>query len=165
MLGILIKILSNTVTIPMPQKRRQKGLKVSILHFHWLFLNNIMAAKGLTVRDKAARQYPQTTTFEEEGEPRRIRTEGPLLTSLTPYRWAKPAPTQDDDFDGSSTTERGGDRHGSGRERERKGGETEHSPRMVTLMAVQQLREGEIDMGVGEREKEKVERQSTHLGW
>ena len=27
--------------------------------------------------------------FEEKGEPKRIRTEVPLLTSLTPYRWAK----------------------------------------------------------------------------
>ena len=29
--------------------------------------------------------------FEEKGEPQRIRTEVSLLTSLTPYRWAKPA--------------------------------------------------------------------------
>ena len=29
---------------------------------------------------------PQTTTFEEKGQPKRIRTEVPLLTSLTPYR-------------------------------------------------------------------------------
>ena len=39
---------------------------------------------SLTVRDKVARQCPQTTTFEEKGEPKRIRTEAPLLTSLTP---------------------------------------------------------------------------------
>ena len=32
------------------------------------------------------RQYPQTTTFEEKGEPKQIRTEVLLLTSLTPYR-------------------------------------------------------------------------------
>ena len=38
------------------------------------------------VRDKVTRQCPQTTTFEEKGEPKRIRTEVPLLTSLTPYR-------------------------------------------------------------------------------
>ena len=38
------------------------------------------------VRDKVKRQCPQTTTFEEKGEPKRIRTEVPLLTSLTPYR-------------------------------------------------------------------------------
>ena len=33
----------------------------------------------------------QTTTFEEKGEPKRISTEVPLLTSLMPYRSAKPA--------------------------------------------------------------------------
>jgi len=32
------------------------------------------------------RQCPQTTTFEEKGEPKQIRTEVLLLTSLTPYR-------------------------------------------------------------------------------
>ena len=41
---------------------------------------------SLIVRDKVTRQYPQTTTFEEKGEPKQIRTEVPLLTSLTPYR-------------------------------------------------------------------------------
>ena len=41
---------------------------------------------SLIVRDKVTRQCPQTTTFEEKGEPGRIRTEVPLLTSLTPYR-------------------------------------------------------------------------------
>ena len=46
---------------------------------------------SLIVRDKVARQCPQTTTFEEKGEPKRIRNEVPLLTSLMPYRWAKPA--------------------------------------------------------------------------
>ena len=45
----------------------------------------------LTVRDKVTRQCAQTTTFEEKGEPKRIQTEVPLLTSLTPYRQAKPA--------------------------------------------------------------------------
>ena len=40
----------------------------------------------ITVRDKVARQCPQTTTFEEKGDQKRIRTEVPLLTSLTPYR-------------------------------------------------------------------------------
>ena len=33
--------------------------------------------------DKVTRQCPQTTTFEEKGEPKQIRTEVPLLTSLT----------------------------------------------------------------------------------
>ena len=46
---------------------------------------------SLIVRDKVTRQRPQTTTFEEKGEPKRIRTEVLLLTSLTPYRWAKAA--------------------------------------------------------------------------
>ena len=47
---------------------------------------------SLTVRDKVTRQCLQTTTFlEEKGEPKRIRTDVPLLTSLTPYRLAKPA--------------------------------------------------------------------------
>ena len=41
---------------------------------------------SLTVRDKVTRQCPQTTTFEEKGEPKHIRTEVHLLTSLTPYR-------------------------------------------------------------------------------
>ena len=41
---------------------------------------------SLIMRDKVAGQCPQTTTFEEKGEPKRIRTEFPLLTSLTPYR-------------------------------------------------------------------------------
>jgi len=38
---------------------------------------------SLIVMDKVTRQCPQTTTFEERGEPKRIRTEVPLLTSLT----------------------------------------------------------------------------------
>ena len=41
---------------------------------------------SLTVRDRVTKQCPQATTFEEKGEPKRIRTEVPLLTSLTPYR-------------------------------------------------------------------------------
>ena len=41
---------------------------------------------SLIVRDKVTRQCPQTTIFEEKGEPKQIRTEDPLLTSLTPYR-------------------------------------------------------------------------------
>ena len=46
---------------------------------------------SLIVRDKVARQCPpQTPTFKEKGEPKQIRTEVPLLTSLTAYRWAKP---------------------------------------------------------------------------
>ena len=41
---------------------------------------------SLIVRDKVRRQCPQTTTFEEKGEPKQIRTEVLPLTSLTPYR-------------------------------------------------------------------------------
>ena len=36
---------------------------------------------SLIVRTKVTRQCPQTTTFEEKGEPKRIRIEVPLLTS------------------------------------------------------------------------------------
>ena len=46
---------------------------------------------SLTVRDKVTRQCPQTTTFEEKGKPKRYQTEVLPLTSLTPYRQAKPA--------------------------------------------------------------------------
>ena len=35
---------------------------------------------SLIVRDKVARQCPQTTIYEEKGEPKRIRTEVHLLT-------------------------------------------------------------------------------------
>ena len=38
----------------------------------------------MIVKNKVTRQCPQTTTFEEKGEPNRIPTEVPLLTSLTP---------------------------------------------------------------------------------
>ena len=41
---------------------------------------------SLIVRDKATRQCPHTTTFEEKGEQKQIQTEFLLLTSLTPYR-------------------------------------------------------------------------------
>ena len=45
-----------------------------------------MRAILILVRGKVTRQCPQTTTFEVKGEPKQIRTEVPLLTSLTPYR-------------------------------------------------------------------------------
>ena len=41
---------------------------------------------SLIVRDKVTRQCPETTIFEEKGEPKQIRTDVPLLTSLTLYR-------------------------------------------------------------------------------
>ena len=41
---------------------------------------------SLIVRDKVTRRCPQTTFFEEKGEPKQYETEVPLLPSLTPYR-------------------------------------------------------------------------------
>ena len=41
---------------------------------------------SLIVRDKVTRRCPQTTTFEEKGEPKGYRTEVLPLTSLPPYR-------------------------------------------------------------------------------
>ena len=41
---------------------------------------------SLIVRDRVTRQCTQATTFEWKGEPKRIRTEVPLLTSLKPCR-------------------------------------------------------------------------------
>ena len=41
---------------------------------------------SLIVRGKVTRQCPQTTSFEEKGEPKQIRTEVLLLTGLTLYR-------------------------------------------------------------------------------
>ena len=46
---------------------------------------------SLIARDRVTGQCPQTTAFEEKGEPRRIQTEVLLLTSLTPSCQAKPA--------------------------------------------------------------------------
>ena len=52
----------------------------------------------LIVRDKVTRQCPQITISEEKAEPKRIRTEVPLLTSLTQYRYAKQAHSQWNSF-------------------------------------------------------------------
>ena len=46
---------------------------------------------SLIARDVVTRQCPQATTFQEKGEPKRIRTKIPLLYSLTPYHQAKPS--------------------------------------------------------------------------
>ena len=48
---------------------------------------------SLMVRDNVTRQCPHTTNFEEKGEPKRIRTEVPRLTSLSPDRYAKTTTT------------------------------------------------------------------------
>ena len=47
------------------------------------------------MRDKVTRQCPRTTTFDEKGEPKRVRTEVPLLTSLTPFSLGQPGSPQD----------------------------------------------------------------------
>ena len=43
---------------------------------------------SLTVRDKV---FTKHNLFEEKGEPKQNRAEALLFSSLTPYRWAKPA--------------------------------------------------------------------------
>ena len=45
----------------------------------WAAMDAILIVSLIIVRDKVARQCPETTTFEEKGEPTRIRTEVPLL--------------------------------------------------------------------------------------
>ena len=47
----------------------------------WAVMRAILISVSLIVRDKVTRQCPETTIFEEKGEPKRIRTEVPLLTS------------------------------------------------------------------------------------
>ena len=49
----------------------------------WAAMRAIFFLCFITGRDKVARQYRQFTTFEGKGEPKQIRTEVPLLTSLT----------------------------------------------------------------------------------
>ena len=63
-----------TVTTRMISALRRTAMR-AILMFH-----NCQSG------DKVTRQCPQTTTFEYKGEPKRVRTKVPLLTSLTPYR-------------------------------------------------------------------------------
>ena len=67
---------------------------------------------SLIVMDEVTRQCPQTATFEEKGEPKRIRTEVPLLTSqlgLTARpnrltRDGRPGPDSAYGFGGRKTT-------------------------------------------------------------
>ena len=72
---------------------RQKREIIYILSLHCHHQNDSCIKMGsgeshfnvsLTVGGKVTRQCPQSTTLE--GEPKRIRTEVPLLTSLTSYR-------------------------------------------------------------------------------
>ena len=71
--------------------REVGGGEIIYLSLHCYHQNNTCIKMGsdeshfnvsLIVRDKVTRQCPQTTTFEEKGEPKRIRTEVPLLTSV-----------------------------------------------------------------------------------
>ena len=71
------------------------GREIINLSLHCHYQNDFCVKVGsdeshfnvsLIMRDKVTRQCPQTTTSEEKGEPKRIRTEVLLLTSLTPYR-------------------------------------------------------------------------------
>ena len=78
----------------------EKGEEVTYLSLRCHYQNDSCIKIGsdeshfnvsIIVRDKVTRQCPQTTTFEENGEPKRIRTVVRLLTSITPYRsYAKP---------------------------------------------------------------------------
>ena len=70
-------------------------MKIIYLSLHCHLQNDFFIKVGsdeshfnvsVIVRDKVTRQCPQTATFEEKGEPKQIRTEVSLLTSLTPYR-------------------------------------------------------------------------------
>ena len=67
-------------------------MEIKYLSLHCHHQNDFCIKMGsdenhfVIVRDKVTRQGPQTTTFEEKGEPKRIRTEVPLLTIQTPYR-------------------------------------------------------------------------------
>ena len=64
------------------------------LSLHCHHRDDFRIKAGSDVSEKVTRQCPQTTTFEENGKPKEIPTEVPLLTSLTPYRWATPAHEQ-----------------------------------------------------------------------
>ena len=59
-----------TVTTRMTHALRRAAMRAIVI-FH------------IIVREKFTRECRQTTTFEEKGEPKRIRTEAPPLTSFT----------------------------------------------------------------------------------
>ena len=70
------------------------GEEILYLSLHCQHQNDLCIKMGsdeshfnvsLIVWDKVTRQCPQTTTFEEKGEPKRYRTEVLPLTSLPPY--------------------------------------------------------------------------------
>ena len=63
------------------------GERESIYTYRYTVTTRMTSAlRWAAMMDKVTRQCPQTTIFEEKGEPKRYRTEVLLLTSLTPYR-------------------------------------------------------------------------------
>ena len=75
---------------------RNRSYIIICLSLHCLHQNDSCIKMGsdrryfnvsLIVRDKVTRHSPQTTTFEEKGEPKRIRTKVPLLTPGPVYIW------------------------------------------------------------------------------
>ena len=68
--------------------------KIICLSLHWHHQNDSCTKMGSDesqfnissiVRDTVTRQCPQTTAFEEKGEPKRIRTEAPCLLAESPF--------------------------------------------------------------------------------
>ena len=70
--GRLYTLSRYTVTTGMTAASRWAAMKAILMSFTFLII----------VRDKITRPCPQTTTFEEKGEPKQIRTEVPLLHQL-----------------------------------------------------------------------------------
>ena len=55
----------------------------------WAAMRAILMFHNCEGQSHKLRQRPQTTTFEEKGEPKQIRTEVSLLSSLKPVlNWA-----------------------------------------------------------------------------
>ena len=68
-------------------KRETVPNTTRLIHaLRWAAMRAILMFPSLTDRDKVTRLCPQTTTFEERGEPKRNRTEVFLLASLTLYQ-------------------------------------------------------------------------------
>ena len=54
-------------------------------------MRDTLMSESVSLIQLIVRDSHKTSVFEEKGEPKRIRTEVPLLPSLAPYRLAKPA--------------------------------------------------------------------------
>ena len=64
-----------------------QGVDERMINVHYYYY--YYGVSLINCEDKATRQCPQTITFEEKGEPKRIRTEVLPLTSLKPIlNWA-----------------------------------------------------------------------------